>query len=67
MPYTYVASLYIKIGVCLSVCLSGHLNRFGQMNLCQNNKESFGPTLQLLDWTNKVGMVGVIYITAQIY
>ena len=33
MPHTmYGASLHIK----MSVCLCGHLYRFGQMNLCQN-------------------------------
>ena len=34
---TYGASLYIKMCVCLFVCVSGHLNRFfGSMNFFSN-------------------------------
>ena len=34
-PYV-VWAVSIYQDVCLWFCVSGHLNRFGQMNLCQN-------------------------------
>ena len=38
LPQLFSDAPYIVRGVSIykDVCLSGHLNRFGQMNLCQN-------------------------------